>query len=190
MFQRLLLLKNAINFIKDSASKGRAAGASEVGARIQETIESQGFSPIVNLSGHEMGEHDLHAGVTIPNIDDNKQIQLEKGLYAIEPFATTGSGKVHDGKPSGIYIIIDEKNPRSPSAREVLEFILEEYKTLPFCSRWIFNKFGAKGLFALKQLKTNGNLHQYPQLIESSHEKVSQAEDTILIDNEVSVTTD
>lgn len=177
-------LKNATQKIKTGISLG------EIGKVIQRSIESEGFSPITNLSGHEMKEYDLHAGVTIPNIDNKKPEKITKGLYAIEPFATNGSGKVIEGKPSGIYLLLDDKNIRSPEARKILNFIIEEYRTLPFCSRWIVKKFGIKSLFALRQLEQNGNLHQYPQLIEVSHNKVSQAEDTILIDDKTIVTTD
>jgi len=162
---------------------------SQVGSLIEKEIESHGFSPIINLSGHGIDEYDLHAGVTVPNIDDKREIKIKKGLYAIEPFATTGSGKVHDGKPSGIYHLQNEKNVRSPIAREVLEFIIKEYKTLPFCSRWLVKKIGTKALFGLKQLEDNGNLHHYAQLVETENAKVSQAENTILIEKEVIVTT-
>jgi methionyl aminopeptidase len=177
-------LDNTIKILKQNIS------LSEVGKTIQKTIDSYEFSPIVNLSGHEMKQYDLHAGITVPNIDDKKNIILQKGLYAIEPFATSGNGKVYDGKPSGIYILINNKNVRSPIARQILKFIEEEYNTLPFCSRWIVKKFGTKALFGLKQLEENGNLHHFPQLIEASHSKVSQAEHTVLVENnEIIVTT-
>ena len=177
-------LENALKIVKADIL------ASEIGKTIQETIESHGFSPIINLSGHSMKQYDLHAGITIPNIDDKKNIRLKEGFYAIEPFATPGSGKVHDGKPSGIYELISEKNVRSPIAREVLEFIKKEYNTLPFCSRWIIKKLGRRALFGLKQLEDNENLHQFAQLIESSKNKVSQAEHTVLIEkDEIIVTT-
>ena len=177
-------LKNALEIANENVS------ASEIGKKVHETIEGYGASPIVNLSGHEMKKYELHAGVTIPNIDDGKNVLLEKGVYAIEPFATFGNGKVKDGKPSGIYILTDTKNVRSQIAREVLEFVEDEYKTLPFCSRWVVKKFGTKALFGLKQLEENDNLHQFPQLVEISGSKVSQSEHTILIDDEKIVTTE
>jgi methionyl aminopeptidase len=164
--------------------------ANEIGKTIQETIESFNFYPVINLSGHEMKQYELHAGITIPNVEDTKESILSKGLYAIEPFATTGSGRVHDGKPSGIYLLENEKNVRSPIAREILVFIIEEYQTLPFCSRWLVKKFGTKALIGLKQLEDNGNLHHFPQLVEKEGSKVSQAENTILIDKEVVITTE
>ncbi len=181
--------KNALSNAIEVAIEGVAA--SEIGKTVQETIESLGFSPIVNLSGHEMKQYELHAGLTIPNIDDKKNISLKQGLYAIEPFATNGNGKVHDASLSGIYILIYEKTPRSQTAREVLNFIIEEYKTLPFCSRWIVKELGTKSLFGLKQLEDNGNLHQFPQLVETSGNKVAQTEHTILIEKDkVIVTTE
>jgi len=178
-------LENAIKIAKENIAVG------EIGKVIQETIESYEFSSIINLSGHEMKQNELHAGLTIPNIDNKQKDELKKGLYAIEPFATNGSGKVYDGKPSGIYMLIDNKNPRSPIARETLELIKKEYNTLPFCSRWIVKKLGTRALFGLKQLEENQNLHHFPQLVESSHSKVSQTEQTILIgNNEIIVTTE
>ena len=177
-------LKNAQKTIKENIS------TNQISKVIQETIESQGFTPIINLAGHEMKQHELHAGLNIPNIDDKKEITIKKGLYAIEPFATNGSGKVYDGKPSGIYMVTDTKNIRSSIAREVLEFILEEYSTLPFCSRWLVKKFGVKALFGLRQLEENGNLHHFPQLIETGKGKVAQTENTMIVDEEgVLVTT-
>jgi len=165
--------------------------ANEIGKRVSEVIESKGFSPIINLSGHQIENYELHAGVSIPNFDDKKKVILKKGLYAIEPFATNGSGKVHDGKPSGIYMLLDNKKPRSQTAREILNFIEEEYKTLPFCSRWLVKKFGTKALFGLRQLEENKNLHQFAQLVETPNAKVSQKENTIIIDgNEKIITSD
>ncbi len=162
----------------------------EIGKIVQETIESSGFSPIINLSGHQVEKYDLHAGISIPNFDNGNENLLPKGLYAIEPFSTSGNGKVYDGKPSGIYQLISEKNIRNPIARQVLELIKKEYQTLPFCSRWIIKKFGTKALIGLKQLEENKNLHHYTVLVETSHKNVAQTEHTILIeDNEVIVTT-
>ncbi len=160
------------------------------GAAVFNAIDSHGFSPIVNLSGHSLEKYDLHAGITIPNIDNKTNTLFASGAYAIEPFATTGVGKVYDGKPSGIYSLIDERNVRNPTARKILDFVIEEYSTLPFCSRWIVKKFGQGALFGLKQLEDNGNLHQFSQLIEVSHKNVSQAEHTILVEKDkVEITT-
>ena len=177
-------LLNASNMVKLNIP------VNEIGATIQNTIEAQGFSPIINLCGHSMKQYELHGGITIPNIDDGRNVKLKEGLYAIEPFATPGSGKVRDGKPSGIYELISEKSPRSQTAREVLQFIIKEYNKLPFCSRWIAKALGLRALIGLRELESNGNLHHFNQLVEVSGAKVSQAEQTILVEKDkVTVTT-
>jgi methionyl aminopeptidase len=171
-------LKKAEEIIKKGIT------TSEIGREIQKEIESHGFSPIINLSGHQIEQYDLHVGLSIPNIDDKRNAKINPGLYAIEPFATNGNGKVNDGKPSGIYSLIDYRNVRNPAAREILEYIADEYQQLPFCTRWLIKKFGTKALIALKQLEQNGNLHQYAQLVESGKGIVAQTENTILIEDD------
>ncbi len=49
--------------------------------------------------------------------------------------------------------------------------------------------FGTKALIALKQLEEQGNLHQFPQLIESSRRKVAQAEDTVFLEKDKTIVT-
>lgn len=165
---------------------GLGKTTSEIGKAVYEEASKNDFRTISNLTGHEIDEYDLHAGLSIPNYDSHSNEEISEGIYAIEPFVILGegSGRVKEGKPSGIYQVQDSKNIRSPLAREVLEYLLEEYYTLPFCSRWVVKKFGTKALFALKQLEQNENLHQYPQLIESSNSKVAQSEHTVFIDSD------
>ncbi len=153
----------------------------EIGKAIEKTAGVRGFQVIRNLSGHSIGRYDLHFGVNIPNYDNNKEEDIGEGLYAIEPFTTTGLGSVKDGKPSGIYVIQKQGNVRDEFARTVLAYILTEHKTLPFCARWIYKKFGSRGIVALKRIEEAGILHQYPQLVERGAGKVAQAEHTILV---------
>jgi methionyl aminopeptidase len=184
--------KNDVSSSINNSARGQVGGdisTNEIGSVIQKTIESHGFSPIINLSGHSMEQYELHAGITIPNIDDGRNIILKEGLYAIEPFATTGSGKIRDGKPSGIYNLQDNKKPRSELARKTLAFIESEYNTLPFCSRWLVKKLGPNSILALRELEANGNLHHFHQLIEISGTPVSQSEHTILIEKDKVIVT-
>ncbi len=178
-------LESAIKTIKIGKT------TSEVGQAIQTAIEEKGFQPIINLSGHEIKQYDLHAGLSIPNFKDNSNKVISSGLYAIEPFATlsTGSGKIHDKGPSGIYMLIDDKLPRTPLAREVLEYIIENYNALPFCSRWLVKEFGTKAILALKQLEQNHNIHHYKQLVETTNSVISQAEHTILLTEDEKIIT-
>ena len=177
-------LENAIKKIK------KGVKISEIGEAIESTISAYGLNPITNLFGHSVEQYELHAGISIPNFDNKNNSQIQEGLYAIEPFATNGNGSVGNGKPSATYLLVDDKNVRSNTARQVLRFIIDEYKTLPFCSRWLVKKFGTNALIALKHLEENGNVRNYPVLMEISGGKVSQTEHTILVeDDKITVTT-
>jgi len=167
-------LENALTLLNSNPS------LSEIGETIQKTISEKGFSPIINLSGHELGNYVVHAGITIPNNANNSPKKLESGAFAIEPFATTGEGRVIDGPPSNIYAITIPKTPRSPTARKILEYAWEKYQTLPFSLRELQEKFGAFARLGLKELIQLGVIHDYPQLIEASRKPVSQAEHTFI----------
>ena len=163
----------------------------EIGEIIQNAIEEKGFSPIINLSGHSLDEYNIHAGITIPNYANNNPSTLEPGAYAIEPFATTGEGKIYEGPPGNIYAITNLKTPRSPTARKILKYFYEKYQTLPFSLREVQEKFGAMSRIAMKELENQDIIHSYNQLIEKSHKPVSQAEHTFIKkkDGEIIVTT-
>jgi len=178
-------LNSALKIVKHGAK------LNEIGKTIQTEIEGLGFSPIRNLCGHSLGEYLVHGGLTIPNYDNGNDAELDSGAYAIEPFATTGTGIVYEGKPSGIYQLLERKAVRDSLARQIMDFIEEEYKTLPFAQRWIIKKFSTRALISLSLMEKAGIIKQYSQLVEKSHEPVSQAENTILItdSNEVTVTT-
>jgi methionyl aminopeptidase len=169
-------LESALSVIKENVE------LKEIGAIVSKTITSYNLSPIRNLSGHSLGEYEIHSGVTIPNYDNGSEQVLEKGFYAVEPFATPGGGVVYDGGDSGIYLLQNIKPLRDDFSRQVFSYIKDEYHTLPFCSRWLVKKFGKKVLFTLKTLETQGVLKQYSKLIEKSREKVSQTETTIYFD--------
>jgi len=161
----------------------------KIGAKIQETILAFNFQPIVNLSGHSIDQYVLHSGITIPNHNNSQNTELEEGVYAIEPFTTSGHGQVRDGGPSGIYSVETLGAVRDSFAREVLSFINEEYNGLPFCSRWLVKKFGSRALIALKRIEDAKIIHHYKQLIEKDRKPVAQAEHTIILTKDEKIVT-
>jgi len=153
----------------------------EIGLVINETISSKGFSAITNLSGHSIDRYKVHAGITIPNYGNNNNNKLKPGVYAIEPFATIGEGRIYEGASGNIYSIITEKTPRSQKAREIFNYVLKKYNTLPFSLREIQEKFGLMARISLKELESQGIIKSYNQLIEKTHKPVSQSEHTVII---------
>ncbi|MBI4453003.1 type II methionyl aminopeptidase [Candidatus Woesearchaeota archaeon] len=156
----------------------------EIGKTIQDTVKSYGFNPVRNLSGHGLGLYDIHTSPTLPNFDNGDKTKLTKDMtFAIEPFATTGSGVVGEKGHSTVFMVEHPKPVRSPITREVLKEIAS-YDGLPFAERWLQRKFGAKSTFALRELNQFGIIHQFPPLVETSKGIVAQAEHSILIDED------
>ena len=163
----------------------------EIGKIIQETIQSFNFSPIKNLSGHGLDLYNIHTKPTIPNFDNGNKEKLKKHqIIAIEPFATNGVGMIYEGERANIFALKNKKPVRSPFARNILKHIEEEYKTLPFTTRWLTKKFGVgKTNLALKELLNKGIIDKFPPLPEKNKGLVSQAEKTFLIDEKIEVLT-
>src|SRR3989344_750442 len=177
-------VNNAIKSIKPGVK------IRELGKVIEKTITSLDANPITNLSGHGIEIYKQHSTPSIPNLDNgNNNVLKENQIIAIEPFATLGNGDVTEGAPSGIYKLENLKPARNNIAREVLKFITEEFKTLPFAKRWVISKFGAKGNLGFSLLERDGIIYSYPQLLERSKGVVSQAEHTILVKEKPIVTT-
>ena len=177
-------LKSAIKEIVPPMEVG------EIGAIIQEVIESYGYKPISNLSGHVMERYLLHSGVNIPNVRESSKEYIDVGdIVAIEPFATEGAGQVVDGSERYIFKFLRVRPLRLPLARKLLRFIESRYPHLPFSERWIL-KEDVKYRSALRNLVISGCIYAYPVLIEKKRGIVTQAEHTVLLtENGVEVIT-
>ena len=174
-------LENAIKTIKVGVTLG------EIGKAIQDTIQKYGFSPVRNLSGHGLGKYEIHTKPNIPNFDNGDSTQIDKGaVFAIEPFASTGAGIVQDSGIATVFELSNKKPVRNPITRQVLREI-ESYNELPFTTRWLTRKFGAKAKFALREMEQLGMLHAHHPLADKDKGMISQAEHSILIDDEETV---
>lgn len=158
-----------------------------VGNSAQDTLEqfnkqnNSKYSIIKGLSGHQLGQHIIHAGVTVSNYRTENKTILKDTAIAVEPFVTTGVGDIYEGEGGGIYAITGNDKPRDKDSRELLEYIKEKYKTRPFCLRWIEDKKFSKVRFCISSMVKQGIIRQYPLLIEKSKAPVSQFENTFLI---------
>lgn len=178
-------LRNAIKTVKVGVQ------IREIGKVIEETIKKHGFQPIKNLSGHGISKWEIHDSPSIPNYDNQDKTVLQKEqIIAIEPFATTGGGSVDEAERGNIFSLVAPKPVRSPFARDVLAHIAQNYKNLPFTTRWLTRVFGtAKTNLGLKELMQAGSLHAHAPLVEVSKGMVSVYEKTLLVDDTVEVLT-
>src|SRR5919202_4967315 len=159
--------------------------ASAIGKVIETTITKFGFKPIQNLSGHSLQQYTIHAGKSIPNIwaRGSSFALIPNEAYAIEPFATTkdGQGVVYEGKIRNIFGITSRRPVRDKEADDLLQFIWDRYKSLPFALRWLTDKDDEKDLRRLMDiLIRKKNVHAYPILVEGHGKMVVQAEHTLI----------
>ncbi|CCQ32182.1 Methionine aminopeptidase protein [Halorhabdus tiamatea SARL4B] len=151
----------------------------EIGRVVEETIDGYGFNPVVNLTGHGLGHYEQHTSPNIPNRAVDQSVTLEAGdVVAVEPFVTDGAGKVREGSDEEIFALDREGSVRDRQARQALEQITEEFKTLPFATRWLDVK---RPSMALQRLKQQSIVHGYPVLKEADGTYVSQTEHTIIV---------
>jgi methionyl aminopeptidase len=102
---------NLLTAVKEATNTGiREAGIDarlgEIGERIQETMESYEVEIrgetfpvkcIRNLNGHDIRQHQIHGGKSVPIVKSNDQTKMEEGeVFAIETFGSTGNGYVRD----------------------------------------------------------------------------------------------
>jgi methionyl aminopeptidase len=182
-----LLLEASVQGLEAAISRVRpGVTAGDLGIAIQSAIESRGYRPISNLTGHGVDRYVLHRSPTIPNIGINGGVSLEEGMvFAIEPFATTGSGHVMEKTRREIYSQISPKPVRIPAARVILEKIRDRHG-LPFARRWLKEK---KLDIALPALIRSQVLHVYPVLSDIPGSLVSQAEHTIIVTSDGCIVT-
>ncbi|PSQ43652.1 type II methionyl aminopeptidase [Halobacteriales archaeon SW_5_68_122] len=166
-------LEAAIEVVEPGVETG------EIGAEIESVIDGYGYNPVVNLTGHGLGHWEQHTEPNVPNRAVGQGVELEAGdVVAIEPFATDGGGKVTEGAHEEIYSLEREASVRNRQAREALEQIVEEFKTLPFARRWLDT---SRAKMALRRLEQQNVVHGYPVLKEQDGSLVSQREHTVIV---------
>jgi methionyl aminopeptidase len=169
-------LEAAIELVKPGAL------VSDIGKAVYDTITGAGYKPIENLTGHEMKQYELHAGLSIPSIAVPHKIKVEEGMVlAIEPFATDGYGRVIESKYAEIFSLMLSRPTRNRDARTVVEEMAPR-QGLPFAERWLTKKIPPLRLdLAMRELLNNGSIRGYPALHEKEKGIVSQFEHTVLV---------
>ena len=170
-------LSEAIDLMKPGAELG------DVGKTIEYVVKEYGLRPIKNLSGHNLKRYRLHAGKIVPNIKKRRIGTVEIGeYYAIEPFATTGTGTVIDSEYVYIFSNTGTDVPLEGTTEKLRKYLRDKYGPFPFASRWIgsSNK-DVDVIQEIKNLLKSNALRGYPMQIEKKGRPVSQSEHTVYI---------
>lgn len=155
-----------------------------IGALIEDTIKSAGFEPIKQLSGHQLNEYELHGEKQVPCVSGKSEVLVEEGeVYAVETFASTGSGNVSDLPDPLIFQMLPVRVPvRFKGTKRFLSIARRDFKEFPFAKRWMAEQLRKADLeLAIRELQKNGALIAHYILAEEEGEFVSQAEHTVII---------
>lgn len=146
---------NLLAAVKDACHTGvRESGigvrVGELGGYIQETMESYEVEingttypvkPIRGITGHNILPYSIHGTKNIPSVKTNDQTKIEEGdVFAIEPFGSTGTGRVHDQGEVSHYALRSDAptvDLRLSSAKSLLNVIKKNFGTLPFSRRYL-----------------------------------------------------
>jgi len=176
---------------------GPDALCNDISTAIKEVIESYeveigkklySIKSVCDLGGHSIDQYDIHAGTLIlsgpSDTEYYKNMRLKANTqYAIETFASTGTGKFKQGDFSSINHFMMNKDPpkinyQFSSTRDVHRWILKNRKGLPFTQRWITTKNNKLGL---KELVDKRVITGYPPLYDIKGSFSSQFEHTLYI---------
>ncbi len=171
-------LENVISIVKDGIT------LEKIGEVVEDTVTAKNLNPVSNLTGHSMDRWILHSGLSIPNVKgENKHKVREGDVLAIEPFVTSGVGRVTDMKEAYIFRFLRDRPLRMIQARKLLDNIEQNYRNLPFAERWVHKGFkGRQFNLAMKQLVSSRALYPYHVLREVSDARVAQAEHTVIVE--------
>ena len=166
----------------------------ELGKDIKEVIESYEIElnnktyqlkPVMDLTGHSISRYSIHSGKSVPNIyvPFYQQRMKDGEIYAIEPFASTGKGRVTEDRENCSHYMIQTLNLKdkrlSDNQKDFIKKIYKKYFTMPFCTRWLDNENIDYTL--LKNLSEMNIINSYPPLYDIEKSFVSQHEHTISV---------
>jgi len=208
-----------INISKDITNYGVSlcgpdAVLGDIGQNIEEYIQSKEIEidgktrtlkTIGDLSGHNIGKYVIHNSKAVPNIAIKYPVRMQPGeFFAIEPFITTGNGKICYNEPTHLFMLnkekikniqdingqlleIQELNKLNTDELYLYTSLKNQYSTLCFCTRWVEDDFKEnyniirtykKNLEGLVQKKF---VLSFPAIYDQKNELSSQFEHTIYI---------
>lgn len=178
---------------------GPDAICNEISQQIKEVIESYELElngkiypikAVSDLGGHSIDQYNIHSGKIILctpcNHPSYENMRMTLGQYALETFATTGSGKYKQGETINHYMLNKDApriNYNFKTTRFVHQWIIKNRGTLAFTPRWMINdpNIGSKYRIGLKELLDKKVITGYPPLYDVSNSLCSHMEHTIYL---------
>ena len=191
-------------------ASGVDARFTEIAQSIQEVIEAYEVEinnkthkvrTIRNLNGHSIEPYRIHGGKSVPinyasavsmygETPGSGGFMKEDEVYAIETFASTGKGYVvEEGECSHYMKNMDFSggggSKINKQAQTLLTHIDNNFRSLPFCRRWLDDQGQQRHLLALKQLVDADIVNAYPPLCDIKNSFTSQMEHTVYVKSDL-----
>lgn len=187
-FYEPLLLASQDSLYTGLALSGPDAILYEISEAIQEVIESYELEdgtpikPVIGLGGHDVLPYKVHGKkliLSVPNKEYQKDTRMEQGeFFALETFATTGTGKVHIGDLlSCNHFMLSDNKLKKPN--DLTHWIENKNNNLPFTQRQLKSQKNCE-----KDIKNSLKLKDviaYPPLLEKVGKAVAQFEHTFYV---------
>ncbi len=153
----------------------------EVGAAIERTIMGAGFEPVRNLTGHGLARWKVHTAPQVPNYGERGGGRIAEGsVIAIEPFASTGRGYIHERGKAEVFMMVRPPMKAKGLDKDVLKEI-QGWRGLPIARRY-FNHLPTDAVEdTLAKLARQGSLVRYPPLVEEEGVMVTQTEHSMYV---------
>jgi methionyl aminopeptidase len=179
---------------------GPDAICNEISKEIKEVIESYEveldgktyqLKAVDDLGGHNISKYNIHAGkLVLCGPTDHPiytQMRMQAGeQFAIETFASTGTGKYKQGEVINHYSINQNApkiNYKFSTTKDVHKWITNNRSSLPFSNKWLHDDatIGKKCSIGLKELLDKKIVTGYPPLYDIKGSFSSQSEHTIYL---------
>lgn len=165
---------------------GPGVAVLHLAAMIEATIRAHRLRPVANLCGHGVGRWLVHCAPPVPNVPEGSTAVLSEGMaVAIEPFATTGAGRVIERGEAQVFRFVDRDG--LGAGEGVSPRVLEALRAthgLPFGRRQMAGLPRDEMEGTLVALMKERRVMPYPPLVEPTGALVAQAEHTVWVGRE------
>lgn len=154
---------------------------SEIGAAVERTITKAGFEPVRNLTGHGLDRWKVHCAPQIPSYGERGGGRLAEGMVvAIEPFACTGRGFIHEAGRAEVFMLVRPPRKARGVDKDVLK-AMQSWRGLPIARRYFDHLDRDAVEDTISKLARQGVLVRYPPLVEQAGVLVAQTEHTLFL---------
>ena len=109
---------------------------SEIGAAVERMITRAGFEPVRNLTGHGLDRWKVHCAPQIPSYGERGGGRLQEGsVIAIEPFACTGRGFIHEAGKAEVFMLVRPPRKAKGIDKQVLR-AMQGWNGVPIARRY------------------------------------------------------